>query len=168
MARKRSKDPVTAATTSYLWPYLKEKGFVKSTARNFARENNGFFQQIWVDANGFSGKCSVRLHYNVMPVAVESVSSYSVGDGIDSWDMSDHEKADLSMKEIVEVIDKDLMQRMEAFSSYESYIDQFLGCSYGNEEYKKAFLERMSRWMNDDFKCFEKDQIRENRKKLKL
>ena len=168
MARKRSNDPVTAATTSYLWPYLKEKGFVKSTARNFAREINGFFQQIWIDANGFSGKSSVRVHYNVMPIAEENVSSYSVGDGIDSWDMSDHEKADISMQEIIEVIDKDLIPKMDSYSNFESYVYQFREYGCGIEEYKNEMLERMSRWVNDDFKSCEKDQASENRKKLKL
>ena len=168
MARKRSKDPVTAATTSYLWPYLKEKGFVRSTARNFAKEVNGFFQQVWVDANGFSGKSSVRVHYNVMPVAEESVSSYSVGDGLDSWDMSNHEVADISMQEIVELLDKELIPKMDGLSEYRSYIFQFRECGFGSEEYKKNMLERMSRWKSDDFTLNDKEQVSENRKKLKL
>ncbi len=168
MTRKRSKDPVTAATTSFLWPYLKSKGFVKSTTRNFSKEVNGFFQQVWIDANGFSGKESVRVHYNVMPVADANVASYSVGDCIDSWDMSTYELADESMQDVVVLLGSELLPKMDSFSNYESYITQFIEYGSGNDEYKQSALSKMSRWKTSNFDAEELEKIDANRKKLKL
>ena len=168
MARKRSKDPITAATTSYLWPYLKEKGFVKSTARNFSKEVNGFFQQFWIDANGFNGRSSVRLHYSVMPIAKDNVLSYSVGESLDGWDMSDHDLADAAMQDIVSTIENELIPKMDEWSDYDSYIYQFREYGFGIEEYKADMLEKLSRWKDAKFEPDEINRIGDNRRKLKL
>jgi hypothetical protein len=54
-------DSLAAAVSGILWPFLKEVGFKKATSRRFAREKNGVFQQIWVDANGVAKSKSTRI-----------------------------------------------------------------------------------------------------------
>lgn len=168
MVSKRSKDPITAAITSYLWPYLKEVEFTKSTARNFSKEKNGFFQQIWIDASGFSGRESVRLHFSVMPIAVNNIKGYSVGDSYDSFDMSSHDRADSAMQEVIKLINNKFLLYLDNLSNYEAFIKEFSNYGLGEESYKQDMLKKLEKWKCNNFSKLEISKIKENRIQLKL
>ena len=168
MARKRSNDPLTAATTSYLWPFLKENGFSKSTARKFSKEVNDFFHQIWIDANGFSGKKSVRLHYCIMPNAQQNINGYSVGNYIPIGNVSTHENADKAMKKIIETLEKQLLKKMDKLSNYKKFTKEFNTNGYGIQEYKQEMMIKFSQWEQGTFSNEDLNQINSNRVKLKL
>jgi hypothetical protein len=165
---KRSKEPLTAAITSYLWPYLKTIGFVKVTPRKFAREKNDIVQQLWVDANGFGGR------ENTLFILCSNLIFDKVGGYFDpcgfricdekSWDMSTHEKADSAMQEVVEALKTTEFDKLEQVSTVESFLNALEG--FWRTEWYQECNELARHWLAKDEKLIE--QANFNRGELKL
>jgi hypothetical protein len=107
----RSKDPLTAATTSFWAPLLREHGFRKYTSRSFGRVTNDcVFQYIDLQPSAFGGKmftvnyASVlitRLHEYVGSMTFRRLPHELSLDGW--WDARTHEEAD---EAILDICDK--------------------------------------------------------------
>lgn len=123
--KKRSKDPLTAAITSYLWPFLKKEGFVKSTAKVFSRELNGFVHRIMIDANGHEGKSRTYIIYDAELINSENISGYLLGKRLNdkTWNMSNHEQADKNMKEIVSLLKIEIFPWLDNLTKLKNYDD---------------------------------------------
>jgi len=106
----RSKDPLTAATTSFWAPLLKQHGFGKYTSRSFARVvNDSVFQYIALQPSAFGGKdFSVNYASVLMTRLQEHVGSTTFrrlprGKSQDGWwSAKTHERADESMQDVCE------------------------------------------------------------------
>ncbi len=126
---KRSKDPLTAACTSYLTPWAKSKGFKKVTNRMYARDSGDTIQKLVVDANGFAGKKSTlfvlssHLVYEEILGYWERAGFRLCGDG--RWDMSTHELADASMQDVIDVLERSELEKIDQISSIDGYLDLF-------------------------------------------
>jgi hypothetical protein len=104
----RAKDPLTAATTSFWAPLLREHGFRKYTSRSFGRvTNNCVFQYIDLQLSAFGGKdfavnyssvLITRLHEHVGSTTFRRLPRGKSHDGW--WSAKTHERADKSMQEI--------------------------------------------------------------------
>lgn len=81
-----------------------------------------------------------------MPVGDPDIHSHSAGKGIDGRDMSSPEKADEAMKEIVDLIDKKLLDVLNEHSDYETYIREFVDSGWGTEEDKEEMHEKLLSW----------------------
>ena len=165
---KRSKDPLTASITSYLWPYLKSIGFVKVTPRKFAREKDGIVQQLWVDANGFAGreKTLFVLCSNFIFDVVDGYfdpCGFRICDG-ERWDMSTHEKADAAMQEGLTALQKTELQKLDNVSSIDGYLQALEG--FWRTEWYVDCKELSDRWSQGDQELI--DQAKSNRELLKL
>lgn len=165
---KRSKIPLTAAITSYLWPYLKEIGFVKVTPRKFAREKDGIVQQLWVDANGFGG-CEDTLFILCSNLIFDKVGGYFDPCGFricdeQSWDMSTHESADEAMKEIVKALKNTELQKLNQISTIDTFLSALDG--YWRTEQVKECHDLVKLWYARDKEVL--NMAQENRVRLKL
>ena len=108
---KLSKDPLLAATTSLLWPVLKLHGFRKLAPRKFIRTVGVIAHRVTLDANGFGGKASTHLVYDVAQLCRPDLGGYVLGGRLDGgpWDMSTYEAAIASMQFVVARIEGSLM-----------------------------------------------------------
>lgn len=126
---KRSKDPLTAACTSFLTPWAKDKGFKKVTNRMYVRDSGDTIQKFVVDANGFGGKKSTlftlssHLVYEEILGYWERAGFRLCGDG--RWDMSTHEMADESMQHVINVLEQSELEKINAISSIDGYLDLY-------------------------------------------
>jgi hypothetical protein len=119
-------DPLAREISMTLWPYLESEGFRKVTSRKFARERNGVFQQLWVDAAGVSGKKST---YVILCASLPfgPVNGYMdphgfrIGRGR-SWSMATPEAAATSMRQVVEALRSTELPRLNAISSIENLL----------------------------------------------
>ena len=127
MNTKRSQDPLKAAITTSLWPFLKSKGFCKSTPNKFSREANGVLHRIIVDANGISKKNSTNIIYFTTSLSNPNVEGYLLGHKLAdrSWNMSTHEKADQNMQEIVSLLEVEVLAWFSNLSSFEKLDEAF-------------------------------------------
>src|SRR5262245_2151387 len=104
----RSKDPLTAATTSFWAPLLRGQSFRKYTRRSFGRVTNDcVFQYIDLQLSAFGGKMFTvnyasilitRLHEHVGSMTFRRLPHGLSLDGW--WDARTHEEADESMLDI--------------------------------------------------------------------
>src|ERR1051326_9553378 len=62
MTRPRSRDPLTAATSAILIPFLRPNGFRRASNRLIARLTDGMCQFLWLHLSGWVGK-DFRVHY---------------------------------------------------------------------------------------------------------
>ncbi|MDE3274335.1 hypothetical protein [Pseudoalteromonas sp. G4] len=131
--RSRSKDPLTAAITSFLWPFLKSEGFIKTSARTFSREINNIVYQVIVDANGFGGRSSTQIVYCARTVFHYKHKGYLLGGRLheDSWDLSNHELADKHMLEITELLRKEIMPWFQFHAEANNYDEALNNMKYG-------------------------------------
>lgn len=114
-------DPLIQASSKTLWPFLQNEGFRKVTARKFAREKNGVFQQLWVDANGVAGKKSTYIvlcaNLPFGPVnGYMDPHGFRIANGR-SWSMMNSEVAEKSMQHVVEALRNSELQRLDEISS---------------------------------------------------
>lgn len=121
MTRKRSKDPLQAAITTYIWPELKSRGFIKASNRVFAKEINGVLQRIHVDAAGFSGRGSVYFLYEAEPICTYKAESFLLGYRFkdESFDMSTHELADSAAQRLIILFSNELYPWFDQNSTVE-------------------------------------------------
>src|SRR5262245_21861427 len=104
----RSKDPLTAATTRFWAPLLREHGFRKYTSRSFGRVTNDcVFQYIDLQLSAFGGKdfavnsASVLITRLQQHVGSTTFRRRPRGKSHDGWwSAKTHERADESMQEI--------------------------------------------------------------------
>jgi hypothetical protein len=104
----RSKDPLTAATTSFWAPLLREHGFRKYSRRSFGRVTNDcIFQYIDLQMSAFGGKnfavnyaslLITRLQEHVGSTTFRRLPRGKSHDGW--WSAKTRESADESMQEI--------------------------------------------------------------------
>ena len=165
---KRSKDPLTAATTTYLWPFLKNLDFKKVSPRKYAREVNDTIQQLWVDANGFGGK-QRTLFVLCVNVVYGNQSGYMDPCGFricksKTWDMSNHEKADKYMQEVVEALKETELDKMNSISSVEGIVTSLKG--FWRTEWYEHNKNLAERWLKKDPELL--GLAVKNRKELKL
>jgi hypothetical protein len=109
-ATGRSKDALSAATTSYWAPILREHGFKKYTKRSFGRvRHDCVFQYIDLQLSAFGGKdfavnfASVlitRLQEHVGSTTFRRLPRGKSNDGW--WSAKNHERADESMQDVCE------------------------------------------------------------------
>ena len=132
MARARSKDPVAAAITSYLWAEIKAQGFTKVTAKSFSKEENGMLYRFQIDANGVNGNKSVYLLYGIDSIYQPSINGYLLGGRFKDrvMNMSDHEKADSAMLSIIADVQDELYPMFEEINSTESLLKHLDQNSY--------------------------------------
>ena len=105
----RSKDPLTAATTSVLKPALAEHGFRRHTGRCFVRYQRPVAQFLDIQLSSWGSK-DFAINYFILPLFPQRAfigSNFAgrfprgkSGDGW--WPAKDHARADSSMEEIVE------------------------------------------------------------------
>ena len=119
-------DPLTHEISKTLWPYLQSEGFRKLTSRKFVREKNSVFQQLWVDANGVSGKRSTfmilcaSLPFGPLNGYMDP-HGFRIGGGR-SWSMATSDAAANSMRQVVEALRSADLQRLDAISTVEKLI----------------------------------------------
>jgi hypothetical protein len=165
---KRSIDPLTAATTTYLWPFLKSVGFKKLSPRKYAREINDTIQQLWVDANGFGGKRRTLFVLCVNAV-YGNQSGYMDPCGFricksETWDMSTLESADNAMQEVVKALKETELERINSISSIEGIVTSLEG--FWRTEWYEQNKYLAERWRKKDPELLELAE--KNRKEFKL
>jgi hypothetical protein len=163
-----SKDPLAAAVTGVLWPYLKEHGFTRTTPRKFAREKNDVFHQLWVDANGVAGKKStlVVLCANLPFGPVNGYMDphgFRISNGR-TWNTSTSEAADRAMHLIVETLQASELEKLNALSSVQALLDR-LENFHRREWYETSSLNHQ-RWLAKDPEFMA--TVEQNRAQLKL
>jgi hypothetical protein len=104
----RSQDSLTAATTSFWAPILREHGFRKYTRRSFGRvRNDCVFQSVDLQLSAFGGKdfavnygssLITRLQENGGSTTIRRLPRGKSHDGW--WSAKTHERADEAMREI--------------------------------------------------------------------
>ena len=165
--RKRSKDPLTASITSYFMPWARQNLFKKVTSREFVRLNEGTFQKIVIDANGFGGRNSVILTIFSKFIFDDSLgywdrSGFRICMG-KSWDMSTHELADQNMKDIVLNLESSELQKIEPISSMHGLLKL-------NEKYSSKSLDKVKdeikRWHEKEDKIMVK--VKNNLSRFKI
>jgi len=143
-------DPLTAATNSILWPYLRGKGFVKVTARRFARKRGDVYQQLWIDAKGVAGMKSTRMVLLAM-FPFESVDGYFdphgwwFGDGR-TRDMSTAGKADAAMPHVVDALERTELSKLDALDSTDVLLERLEGWP----DWREHASKQMQRWRAGD------------------
>jgi hypothetical protein len=165
---KQSPDPLTAAISKILWPYLKAIGFNKVSSRKFAREREGVFQQLWVDANGVSGKSST-LVVLCANFPFGSVAGYMDPHGFricqaERWDTTTQEMAEKSMKNIVSCLESSEIEKLNSISNMVVMLESLK--KYSQRNWYATYTELYERWNIKDsetWKIYE-----ENKRKLKL
>jgi hypothetical protein len=165
---KQAQDPLTAAISKYLWPYLKEIGFKKVTARKFAREWQGVFQQLWVDANGVSGK-SQTLVVLCANFPFGSVAGYMDPHGFricqaKRWDTATQETAELSMQNIVGSLNSREIEKLDVISNIPAMLEALK--KYPQRNWFETYSGLNHLWearSEETLKIYE-----ENKRKLKL
>jgi hypothetical protein len=159
-------DPITQCVSKTLWPFLRQEGFTKVTPRKFSRERRGVFQQLWIDANGFSGRART---YVILLVGFPfgGINSYydpfgfRICDGR-SWDMSTTESADSAMQRIVDALATSELARIDEVSGIDVMIPMLgLGTGWG-----LTARDQYRRWQVGDAEMLEVEAA--NRAKLKL
>lgn len=163
-----SKDPLAAAVTGVLWPYLKEQGFSRATPRKFAREKNDVFHQLWVDANGVSGKRST-LVVLCANLPFGPVNGYMDPHGFRicngrTWNTSTPEAAERAMHLIVEALKTSEIEKLNALSS----VDALLGRleNFQRREWYETYSSHHQRWLANDPEIMA--TVEQNRGQLKL
>ena len=163
-----SKDPLAAAVTGVLWPYLKEHGFTRSTPRKFAREKNGVFHQLWLDANGVSGKrrTLVVLCANLPFGPVDGYMDphgFRISNGR-TWNTSTPVAAETAMHGIVEALRASELEKLNALSSVEALLDQLENLH--RREWFETYAPQYQRWLAKDPEVMA--TVEQNRAQLKL
>jgi hypothetical protein len=174
-----SSNPLTAAVTSTLWPYLKGLGFTKVTARKFAREHNEVIQQLWVDANGVAGvrgTCIVLCaNFPFGPVNgymdphgfrmgnSRGPHGVRMGSGR-SWNMSSIDSAQRAMEQIVASLRADDLKFLEEISDLDAMVAALR--PYTLHNWFETFSRQLEMWRNGDQTL--RSAADENRRKLKL
>jgi hypothetical protein len=121
----RSKDPLTAATTSFLAPLLREHGFCKYGRRSFGRVTNDcVFQYIDLQLSWFGGKDFAVNYASLLITRLqEDVGSttwrrLARGKAVDNWwSAKTHKRADESMREICDMTKKIALPWFDSTSS---------------------------------------------------
>lgn len=165
---QQSKDPLTASISKLLWPYLKSEGFVKTSGRKFSREINGVIQQLWVDANGVSGKSSTLIVL-CANFPFGSVNGYMDPHGFRicegrRWNTSETEIAEKSMCSIVSILKESEIGRLNSISSVEIMLESLE--KHTQRNWYATYSEMYERWRRNDPEVVAVYQ--ENKKKLKL
>lgn len=161
-------DPLTSATATILWPYLRSEGFSIVTPRKFARERNHVFQQVWVDAGGIAGKKrTVVVLCASLPFG--PISGYMDPHGFRisngrSWNMANAEAASVSMRAVVEALSRAELQRLEAISTVE-YLLSLLQNVPGRA-WHATYSALHGRWLANESEVV--GIVQANRKALKL
>ena len=163
-----SGNPLTSAVTGILWPYLKDLGFTKFTARKFARERNGVIQQLWVDANGVAGarRTVVVLCVNFPFGPVNGYldpHGFRMGRGR-GWNMSSAESAGRAMEQIVGQLQSGELERLEALSDLDAMAAALRPFTQRN--WHEVFSRQLQMWRNGDSAL--RIAADENRRTLKL
>lgn len=125
MAQSSSK-PLEDAAKAILWPYLQAAGFTKVSARKYAREKVGVFQQVWVDANGVSKAESTRIVLCATfpfasPNGYMDPHGFIVGLG-KHRNMSTSELADAGMHHVVFALDTSELKKLDELSGIEKML----------------------------------------------
>jgi hypothetical protein len=151
-ARRHLSDPLTRAVQTILWPFLKAEGFSKLTARKFAREKNGVFQQLWVDANGVAGKRStyVILCANLPFGPIQGYMDphgFRISNGR-AWPMTTEELATASMQQVVAALSSNELEKLDAISD----IDRMLVLLAKNPKtgWHAAYTDLFRKWREQD------------------
>ena len=165
---KRAKDPLTAATTSYLWPFIKNQGFTKVTSRRFAREQNDIIQQLIVDANGFNGKASTYIIlYSTFVFShidgYNDLAGFRICEG-KSWDMSTHDNADKNMMKVIDALEKTEIKKLEKSNTIDNLLNTIK--PFWDKKRLKQYSSQVSKWYSQDKTLL--DQALSNRQELKL
>lgn len=163
-----SKDPLASAVTRILWPFLKELGFHRVTPRKFAREVNDVFQQLWVDANGVSGKSSTLIVL-CANLPFGPVNGYMDPHGFrivngKTWNTSTPEAADRAMESIVEALRTTELKRLEPLSSTKDLLEALK--SFHRREWYDTYSSLHANWVSGDSEMVA--TANDNRSKLKL
>jgi hypothetical protein len=109
---RRSKDPLTAATTSILMPALQAHGFIRVTNRLIARDRNLILQSISLQLSQWGNRMfCVNYAVNSLFRPREFLTLSPGGrlkrrrfGGEVWWDSDTHEKADEAMQEVTSLI----------------------------------------------------------------
>lgn len=105
----RSKDPLTAATTSILKPALVDHGFRRHTGRCFVRYQRPVAQFLDIQLSSWGSK-DFAINYFILPLFPqrEYIGSNFAGrfprgkSGDGWWSAKDHSRADRSMEHVIE------------------------------------------------------------------
>lgn len=114
---KRSKDPLTAATTSVVLPALKPLGFVRVKTRIIGRLRNDILQFLSFQLSGYGGKdfcvnyASLSLFRPREFFSLDGrLTKHLKHGGIRQWwSAKTHEAADNSMADIVSTLQEELL-----------------------------------------------------------
>lgn len=148
----RSKDPITAAARSHLWPYLEGIGFVQVTPRKYAREKADIIQQLWIDANGVGGK-SRTIVILCCNFPFGSIDGYMDPHGFricdeKRWNMSTHVRADAAMKEVVTALEESELDKLDGISTSADMLRALKG--FWRKEWYEANIVLAKRWVEGD------------------
>lgn len=163
-----SKDPLATAVAGVLWPYLKEIGFTRVTQRKFAREKNDVFHQLWVDANGVSGKRST-LVILCANLPFGPVNGYMDPHGFRicngrTWNTGTPEAAERAMHLIVEALQASEIEKLNALSSVEALLGRLENLH--RREWYETCSSHYRRWLDKDPEMMA--TVEQNRAQLKL
>lgn len=150
---KRASDPIAAAGTRYLWPYLSRTGFGKVTQRKYARVRNDVVQQLWIDANGSGGKSRTRVILCVHFIFGD-LDGYMDPHGFiicggKSWNMSTSDSADHAMQLVVAALEQTEMKRLDELSSPEAML-RALAAFSRRADWHREYSTLWDRWQRTD------------------
>lgn len=137
MPRKRSKDPLTAATTSVLLPALRPHDFKRVTPRIIGKVTDDIFQFFNLQLAAFGGKDFCVNYASMLLSAPHDSLVLTYGDrlrdelGVDKWRPADtHASADVSMAEVVGLLEEQTLpffQQTETRAGFLEYLSFSLG-----------------------------------------
>jgi hypothetical protein len=131
MPRPRSADPLTAATTALLLPFLRPHGFKRKSNRLIVRITDGVAQFVHIHLSCWGGK-DFRVHYVALPLfcprdylILQPGDTLNRENGAEAWfPAQTHELAGASMETVVRMLHEQALPFFDATRT----VQGLLGC----------------------------------------
>ena len=152
----RSKDPLTAATTSILKPGLESAGFVKLSQRVFVRLRSPVVQHVSVSLSRWGGN-RFRVCYSSMPLFVPTTNftlmlgGWFPRDGHENgvWSKKHHEVADKAMNSVLHEFRSGILPWFDRTDSIDSLVPLLTTMGYNPKGPRELELGACHAWLGD-------------------
>jgi hypothetical protein len=128
LSRKRSKDALTAATNTYLKPFLIESGFHHISIRRFAKVRNEVLHFIGLQLSAYGSRDFCVNYASQSLLVPNDVIDIGFGDRLRMqrsetwWPSKSHEEADVAMQDVVVLIKKQAITHFDETRSTKDYL----------------------------------------------
>lgn len=152
----RSKDPLTAATTSILQPGLESAGFAKLTARVFVRLRSPIVQHVSVSLSRWGGN-RFSVCYSSMPLFVPAtdftlmVGGWFPRDGHENgeWSKKHHDAADHAMNSVLDEFQTGILPWFDRTDTVDAIIPILTSMAYTPKGPRELELGACHAWLGN-------------------